>query len=149
MTDIPDMITWKRTDYGLRFEFVSPLYIEEAERWAAEIEVETKTMEQGFLVFVDLRQIELLPVEIKQIIFNAQKFCRANGMIRSVVILSNDMATMQLKLLAKKTGIYTWERYIDAAKHDNWEELGLNWLLHETDPDVLFSTVANIPQSSK
>ena len=42
-----------------------------------------------------------------------QKLFKNAGMERSVVILSTAMVTMQFKRIAKETGIYEWERYIE------------------------------------
>jgi hypothetical protein len=56
-------------------------------------------------------------------------------MERSVVILSNTVTTMQFKRIAQETGIYQWERYIDASKTQNWEGIGKKWLVNAIDPD--------------
>ena len=34
-----------------------------------------------------------------------------------------------------ETGIYEWERYIDASKTPKWEEIGIEWLVNNIDPD--------------
>ncbi len=44
-----------------------------------------------------------------------QKEYKERGMTRSVVILDSAIMAMQFKRLAKDTGIYQWERYIDAS----------------------------------
>ena len=57
-------------------------------------------------------------------------------MTRSVVILSDPVIRRQFEDLAKETGIYEWERYIDASTTPNWEKVGLDWLIHAYDPDT-------------
>jgi hypothetical protein len=42
---------------------------------------------------------------------------------------------MQFRIIAKKTGIYQWERYIFSSDNPNWEQMGMDWLLHAIDPD--------------
>lgn len=56
-------------------------------------------------------------------------------MQRSAVVLSNAILTLQFKRIAKETGIYEWERYIDASKNPNWEEIATDWLEKAIDPD--------------
>ena len=60
----------------------------------------------------------------------------------AVVILGDDITAMQMKLVAKKTGIYEWERYIDASSHLDWEELGMNWIINGIDPDDITKSSA-------
>lgn len=62
---------------------------------------------------------------------------KSKGMKRSVVILDSAIMAMQFKRLAKDTGIYEWERYIDASTHSNWEKLGEEWIVNGIDPDRL------------
>jgi hypothetical protein len=52
------------------------------------------------------------------------------------VILENAVITLQFRRLAKETGIYNWERYIDASKHKDWEKIGLDWVERGIDPDL-------------
>jgi hypothetical protein len=42
---------------------------------------------------------------------------------------------MQFKRIAKETGIYQWERYIDSNANPTWEQAGVDWLVKGTDPD--------------
>ena len=43
---------------------------------------------------------------------------------------AKDPTTRSLfKRLAKETGIYEWERYIDASSHPNWEEDAMKWIV--------------------
>jgi hypothetical protein len=64
-----------------------------------------------------------------------QKLFKQKGMERSVVILNSAAITMQFKRIAKETGIYSWERYINAAQEPNWEKKGLSWIEKAVDPD--------------
>ncbi len=48
---------------------------------------------------------------------------------------------MQFKRIAKETGIYEWERYINASATPNWEQAGADWLTKAADPDKTPATV--------
>ena len=56
-------------------------------------------------------------------------------MERSVVILDNVITTMQFKRIAQETGIYQWERYIDASSTGNWQKAGEDWIVKGIDMD--------------
>jgi len=56
-------------------------------------------------------------------------------MTRPVVILDSATVTSQFQRLAKESGIYAWERYINGSKNPDCENVGIAWLKHSTDPD--------------
>lgn len=82
-----------------------------------------------------MRELKPLSFESQKEMEKGQKLYKTKGMEKSVVILNNDIVTMQFKRIAQETQIYRWERYIDASKHSNWEEMGINWLIDLVDPD--------------
>jgi hypothetical protein len=61
---------------------------------------------------------------------------RKNGVQRSVVVVDNAVARVQIMRLAKETGTYAWERYLDASKDAKWEQKAVAWIVHGTDPDT-------------
>ena len=65
-----------------------------------------------------------------------QKQYKMAGMERSVVIVQNALTRNQFKRLAKESGIYQWERYIDAGSVPNWERVGKDWVSLGKDPDL-------------
>lgn len=94
-----------------------------------------KEQEGDFCVFVDMRGLIPLAEGPRKRISEGQKLFKAYGMQRSVVILDNPVLTMQFKQIAHETGIYQWERYIDASSNPEWEKTGMDWLEKSIDPD--------------
>ena len=88
-----------------------------------------------FGVFVDMRNLSPLPSDAKTMMEEGQKLYKQKGMQRSVVVVANAITKMQFQRIAKQTGIYDWERYIDASNTSNWESVGVNWLKNGVDPD--------------
>jgi hypothetical protein len=129
------MINCKKTDFGFRDTFSSPLSLDEVDKWRVQMKYDVLTLSGEFTVFVDSRNCELIPAECKSIVEDVQTFCRENGMRRSAVILSDEMITQQLKIVAKKTGIYESERYINSSSNPDWEQQGMNWIIHGLDPE--------------
>ena len=74
-----------------------------------------------------------------------QKEYRAQGMERSVVILSSPVVAAQFRRIGGETGIGRYERYIDSTAVENWEETGMRWLLNAVDPDEVRSEIRTGP----
>ena len=130
------MYAAKRTDYGLKFTFGGLFSAEECRDWLKEATQLLDGHVGEFGVFVDMRTLAPLDAEAQEVMQEGQRLCRRHGMKRSVVILSSPVVRMQFQHIAHDTGIYEWERYIDASQTPNWEEVGFDWLLEGIDPDL-------------
>jgi len=125
----------EKVDYGYRLKFSDFIQPEEMRKWLNEsMELLTTTPEE-FGVFIDLRSLRPLPPESQNFMEQGQKYYKEKGMLRSVVILNNVITKMQSKRIAKETGIYAWERYIDASTEKDWEKIGTEWITKGVDPD--------------
>lgn len=129
------MIKYEIKDYGLYLKFSGIISINEATELTEWTENIVQLMDSSSNVFVDMQEMEILPADCKEKIEEVQKILYKKGYSRSVVILSNEITAMQFKLIAKKTGIYEFERYIDASNNEDWEQFGMDWLLNAVDPD--------------
>jgi hypothetical protein len=89
----------------------------------------------NFGVFVDMRALGPLAPDARALMVEGRKMYKAKGMQRSAIILDNRATSMQLKRLAQQSGICKWERYIDATKRPDWEEIGVAWVILADDPD--------------
>jgi len=87
-------------------------------------------------VFVDMRTLKPLPPDAQPIMVAGQQLYKEKGMQRSVVILADAVTTMQFRRLAKESGIYAWERYLDASSNADWKKVGEAWLTQGVDPDA-------------
>lgn len=108
---------------------------EEMAKWVTESVVLVRRITPGFGVFVDMRTLSPLNHEAQIQMQIGQKIFFNAGMKKSVVIVNSPVIAMQFKRTAKETGIYQFERYIDASKDANWREHGEAWLLKNIDPD--------------
>lgn len=142
------MIKWRITDYGYSLIFSGIITVAETEIWVSEMRDSVTEASKGFSVFVDMRKAVIFPNECKALLENIQSYCRQNGMARSVVIISDDVTYKQMKLVAKKTGICKWERYINSETCPDWEKAGHNWLVHGIDPDLEIVTTDTSQQAS-
>lgn len=137
-----------KRSYGVHLTFGGYIPKKELEQWLAESKDTIEFLPDEFVVFVDMQQMELLPPESRQAMLDGQRYYRAHGMQRSVVILKDKVTMLQFKGIAKETGIYEWERYIDANAEPNWEQVGLDWVIHSIDPDKKVPEMATASQKS-
>ncbi|MGB3468018.1 MAG: hypothetical protein WBA74_22220, partial [Cyclobacteriaceae bacterium] len=93
-----------------------------------------KNAPETFGLLADLRNMKTLPAESRDILENGQQLFRDRGMARSVVIFEDSITAVQFKRIAKNTGIYDSERYIDAQLHHDWNDQGEVWIVEGKEP---------------
>jgi hypothetical protein len=87
-------------------------------------------------MLVDSRTQKANPPETQEIIKEAMVWLRGHGMERSVVVLDSTVALIQILRLAKASGVYAYERYLDALKDPDWEAKAVDWIVRAIDPDL-------------
>ncbi len=125
----------EKTGYGYKLTFAEFVKPEEMKEWLEESKKALTSSPKEFGVFVDMRTLKPLTPDAQAVMEEGQKLFKQKGMTRSVVILANSVITMQFKRIAKETGIYQWERYIDSTANAKWEQAGVDWLVKGIDPD--------------
>lgn len=90
---------------------------------------------ESFGVIIDMRDLQPLSAESRQLMVEGQKLYKDKGMKRSAVILNNQEITTQFKNVAVQSGIYITERYINANGVANATELAIKWVKDAIDPD--------------
>ncbi|MFY0688699.1 MAG: hypothetical protein JXQ90_16110 [Cyclobacteriaceae bacterium] len=123
-------------NFGVKLTFSGFIQADEMNNWVEDSKKVLPSLGTNFGVFVDLRDLKPLPVDAQAAMEEGQKMYKQAGMLRSVVVLANPITTMQFKRIAKETGIYEWERYIDASAVSNWEQLAQDWIVSGKDPDA-------------
>jgi hypothetical protein len=130
------MIKVEKKDFGIKLTFASPTDLNETLEFKRQFIEALADLPSEFCVYADMRELVLYPANCKDILHEVQILAREKGLKRSVIVLNDELATLQLQLIANKTGIRQWERYIDASEHSNWDELAMNWILHAIEPDA-------------
>jgi len=125
----------KKTEYGIHLTFGGTIPGEEMANWVREFRVVVDSIKSDYMVFVDMRGLNTLSKFAQDQMKVGQTVAREGGMVRSVVILSDLKIKMQFIGIAKETGIYEWERYLDASTELDWEEKGMLWIVGAVDPD--------------
>ena len=129
------MYSIEKVDFGFKITFDGFIRAEEMKQWRDESEEVLRNSPDQFGVFADMRKMKTLPQESQGSMHEGQKLYVAAGLVRSVVIVENAIVHIQFKRIAKETGVYKWERYIDASADENWESKGILWITKGIDPD--------------
>jgi len=132
----------EKKKYGFRLTFAGKMDADEMEMWLMDSRRVLADQTDPFLVFVDMRTLIPIDDDARQSMLNGQRFYKEKGMERSVAILNSPIMIMQFKGIAHETGIYEWERYIDASTEPDWEKVGLDWIINSIDPDKKKETVS-------
>jgi hypothetical protein len=126
----------EKKPYGYRMLFSGFIKNDEMKAWAQEVKATLAAPQaKEFGVFVDMRDLKPLDDAAKATMVEGQLIFKDKGMVRSVVILNSPILTMQFKRLAKESGIYQWERYVDASVVSDFEKVGEDWVGKGIDPD--------------
>jgi DUF971 family protein len=125
----------EKKSYGYKLTFADAIGIDEMKQWADESKKSLATQSGKFGVLVDMRALKPLKPEVQSVMVEGQKEFKIKGMERSAVAVPNAIVSMQFKRLAQDSGIYQWERYIDASKDANWERTSESWISAGKDPD--------------
>lgn len=129
------MYNIERKTYGYKLTFSGKITPEEMQMWVEDSKKKLTSSPSSFHVFVDMRSLKTLSSEAQMHMQDGQKLYKGKGMVRSVVVVDSTITKMQFQRIAKETGIYEWERYIDASGTSNWEKVGEDWIVSEKDPD--------------
>lgn len=125
----------EKTGYGFKLTFGDYIQASEMKKWLEESKTQLASAPSKFQILVDMRTLTPLPEDAQTVMQEGQKLYKMKGMERSCVILDNPTTTLQFKRIAKQTGIYAFERYVDSSKSADWMTKAMNWLTKEIDPD--------------
>jgi len=128
------MIKTEIKSYGFKIIFEGSITKEETEKWLNECKSLLLKTKKDFSVIIDMKKMDILQLNAKPIMTNAQKLFKISGMARSAVILANPIIKLQFETLGKITKISEFEKYIDATKFRNPDNAALNWIIKNIEP---------------
>ena len=117
-----------KTDLGFQLTFGGDMTEAELQTWYQESACVLAGLHLPFGVIIDMRTLAPLPTGAQTVMVKGQAMYRSCGMQRSCVILEDPITTIQFMRLAKKSGIFKYERYIDASVHKDWRLAARNWV---------------------
>lgn len=129
------MFRIEKTNYGFLLTFEGFMSKEEVQNWYNQVNEYLKNVNSDFFVLVDMRNLIPLLPDAQITMEEGQKLFKQKGMLRSAVIVKDKITKMQFVRIAKQTGIFQYERYIDASNKKNWKQTAENWLLKSIDPE--------------
>lgn len=121
---------------GFILTFSGVLDLAEIKQWYSESEVllrEMKRSNQQYGVIVNMTQAKTWSPEVNAILGEGQKMYRESGMLRSAVILQNEMVKVQVKVTSIKSGINKTERYFNGEDKDAVAK-AIDWVKNGVEP---------------
>ena len=122
------MYSIEKTEYGVKLIFKGFIKRDEIDKWYDESMEFLKTLQPGFDIIVDMRDLKPLPRESQDTMNQGQMMYMQSGMRRAAVILDNATTTMQFKRLGKEVGILDKVYYLNASQYDDWKKPAFKWL---------------------
>lgn len=129
------MTNVEKQNYGYKVTFAGSVSPEDMSSWVDKSKETVTNSNSGFGVLIDMREMSPLSPAAKAHLEEGQKIYKAKGMKRSAVIVNQGFIATQLKMVAQQTGIYDWEKYIDASVNNDWENKAVNWLNNGISPE--------------
>jgi hypothetical protein len=121
--------TLEKTDYGVRLTWTGFSTLEELQRFYTTSKQLLPSLKRPWGNLINMVDAKPFPPESADLLREAQAYYRTMGMERSVVIVNSPTVAMQLRRVAKESGIFDFERYVDISKHPNdWETRAVEWL---------------------
>ena len=128
------MTNVQEQNYGYHVTFAGSVSSDEMSAWVNKSSELLARSSGNFGVLVDMRDLSPLSPSAKEQLEKGQSIFKSKGMKRSAVIVNQGFIATQLKLVAQKTGIHEWEKYIDASTNQDWEHKAINWLNNGVSP---------------
>lgn len=125
----------EKQSYGYQLTFEGFIKSDEMQKWVEESKKALIGVANGFGVLIDMRSLKALPPDSQEYMQHGQKLYKDKGMARSCVVVSSQVTLMQFQRIAKETGIYEWERYVNASATADWEKVAIGWIDKSIDPD--------------
>jgi hypothetical protein len=126
----------ERRPSGFLLTFAGKIPQPEMSRWLEESKTQLQGASGAFGVIIDMRTLSPIDGETQAVMVEGQALYKKHGMARSAVILANAVVTQQFKRLAQESGIYSYERYIDASMVTDWSDVAVAWVRNGIDPDA-------------
>jgi hypothetical protein len=122
-------------EFGYELTFSGQLTVEKLREWCDESERVLADSVDSFGVLVHMENLEPLADEAQEVMIDGQHYYRSQGMERSAVLVDSAVTKMQFTRLAKESGIYEWERYVDVESWDGPERVARRWIDDAVEPD--------------
>ncbi len=126
----------ERRPSGFVITFGGSMDAVEMKRWYDESVETLKLAPSDFGVIVDMRSLAPLKQDAQAIMVQGQQAYKLKGMKRSCVVVNDATTMIQFKRLAKESGIYAFERYLDGSKTNDWAAVSVKWVKDGVDPDL-------------
>lgn len=127
------MYQLEKKNYGCKVTIAQQFKLKEARAYIEELKEIIPQLPEKFGIILDLRDLSPLEKESKKILKYSQKLI-GKKLQRSAVIIDSAIISIQLKRLARQSGIFRAMRFLDATKLSGYKEIARNWVINGIEP---------------
>jgi hypothetical protein len=128
----------EKKNFGFQLTFGDSVDMAGMTRWREEARTALVGAPKSFGVLIDMRTLKPggIQPDAQKVMVEGQGLFKKAGMERSCVVLQSATVTMQFERIARESGIYAFERYINAAQKPDWEAKAVGWIQKKVDPNA-------------
>lgn len=129
------MFNIEKHPYGFKMVLDGVINKDELQELKQMVENEIAKQNSPFCVVFDVRSLFPFTVTTQHPAADIMTVLKDAGLQRSVIVYKEASVQIMWDRLAKRVGIVSEMRYINAKLKPDWEELGLKWIKYGTDPN--------------
>jgi len=129
----------EKKEFGFQLTFGGDrIEVAEMNQWRQEAQGALAGAGKAFGVLIDMRTLKpgAIQPDAQKVMVEGQGLFKKAGMQRSCVILQSATVTMQFERIARESGIFAFERYVNAAAKPDWEAKAVGWIRNGIDPNA-------------
>lgn len=126
----------ERTNYGYKVTLAGFVIAAEMHSWLENIHQLLKEHgDEPFGVIIDIRKLRILSSEARQAMIAGKEVFDLKNLKRVALVVDGLVTTLRYRQIAREIGDYCCERFLDASRTKNWEQVALAWVQDGIDPD--------------
>ncbi|MCP4705375.1 MAG: hypothetical protein GY865_12285 [candidate division Zixibacteria bacterium] len=133
-----------KTEYGFRVAIMGDFNEDEMNQFQCEVESFRSELPEIFSGFIDARKVIAFDKDSKKSLKILEESFKKMGCQRYAVILQSPVLSAQVRQIAFESENDEGERQINSLKYENWEQLGLDWVINGIDPDDNINNLCGI-----
>lgn len=129
------MYKLENQDYGLKLTLSGDLTESEISGMTVEFQSLVESFDQPFSILVDARGLITLDQSVFHLMVKCQQIAQDGGRRSEAIVVSSPVLKSQGQRITLESGSSDAVRFISSVKHDDWEKVAMDWILHGIEPD--------------
>jgi hypothetical protein len=119
----------------------------EAREFAQELQVQLARQTKPFGTVIDIRSLVPPEPEVAAILTDCESITKQAGLKRRAMVVRSPVIKAQARQVAHQSLTADQERYIDAARVEDWERVAIDWVEKGIEPPVQVLVPSSVSQA--